>query len=271
METAPAAPSIRLYGRIILEGKIEALTGLHIGGSPGALAIGGVDLPVIRNAVNQEPYIPGSSLKGKMRSLWEKAQGVSCEYPVALNKAQPNKDVHIHACVTQTAYVDCPVCQIFGTLGQSGATYPTRIVVRDAPLDADSLKDVRTDMPFTEVKWEAAIDRVTSAATPRQIERVPAGAVFSPMQIVFNIYEAGDFERFLDVLTALQLVEDDYLGGQGSRGSGRVGFQELKLICKSTSNYEAGTPADLNLHQYDREALLSQMRSQIPLAANGGD
>jgi CRISPR-associated protein Csm3 len=253
---------IRLYGRILLEGEIEALTGLHIGGSPGALAIGGVDLPVIRNAVDQRPYIPGSSLKGKMRSLWEKANGAKQNRGIG-------KGVTIHACDTKAEYSQCPVCQIFGTLGQNEAAFPTRIVVRDVPLAEESLKDVRTDMPFTEVKWEAAIDRVTSAATPRQIERVPAGACFRQMQIVFNIYEAGDFARFLDVLTALQLVEDDYLGGQGSRGSGRVAFQHLTLTCKSTKDYQAGKTAELKSLQ-DGPAHLAWIRQCIPVDADGG-
>jgi CRISPR-associated protein Csm3 len=254
--------TIRLYGRIILEGEIEARTGLHIGGSPGALGIGGVDLPVIRNAVDQRPYIPGSSLKGKMRSLWEKATGAKQNRGIG-------KGVTIHACEKKEEYSQCPVCQIFGTLGQNEAAFPTRIIVRDVPLAEDSLKDVRTDMPFTEVKWEAAIDRVTSAATPRQIERVPAGAVFEPMQIVFNIYEAGDFERFLHVLTTLQMVEDDYLGGQGTRGSGRVAFRNLSLTCKSTENYQAGTTEEIDSLEGGR-AKLEWIRSQIPIPANGG-
>lgn len=254
--------SIKLYGRIILEGDIKTLTGLHIGGSPGALAIGGVDLPVIRNAVDQTPYIPGSSLKGKMRSLWEKATGVKQNRSIG-------KGVSIHACEQKIDYEKCPVCQIYGTLGQNEAAFPTRIVVRDVPLQADSLKDVRTDMPYTEVKWEAAIDRITSAATPRQIERVPAGAVFSQMQIVFNIYEPGDIERFLDVLTALQLVEDDYLGGQGSRGSGRVAFKNLKLTCKSTSDYDQGQ-SQLLEKLSDGRALLGWMQGQIAIVPPAG-
>lgn len=255
--------SIKLHGRIILEGDIEALTGLHIGGSPGAMAIGGVDLPVIRNAVDQTPYIPGSSLKGKMRSLWEKATG-------AHQNRSIGKGVSIHACEQKAEYQRCPVCQIFGTLGQSDAAFPTRIVVRDVPLAQDSLKDVRTDMPFTEVKWEAAIDRVTSAATPRQIERVPAGAIFSQMQIVFNIYEPGDIERFLDVLTVLQLVEDDYLGGQGSRGSGRVAFKNMTLTCKSTSDYDHGELRKLTKLS-DGRTMLEWMKAQITATPAGGD
>lgn len=254
---------IKLYGRIILNGTIEALTGLHIGGSPGALAIGGVDLPVIRNAVDQRPYIPGSSLKGKMRSLWEKATGAKQNTPIGQN-------VSIHACKNKADYANCQVCQIFGTLGQNDAAFPTRILVRDVPLAADSLQDVRTDMPYTEVKWEAAIDRVTSAATPRQIERVPAGAVFEQMQIVFNVYEATDVDRFLNVLTILQLVEDDYLGGQGSRGSGRVAFRNLTLTCRSTNNYQVSATQDLQSLQHG-SAQLAWLRSQIPVTAQGGD
>ena len=261
---------IQLFGRVILEGEIKAVTGLHIGGSPGALAIGGVDLPVIRNPVNQHPYIPGSSLKGKMRSLWEKAKGVRQNRSIG-------KGVSIHACDTKAEYEKCPVCQIYGTLGQSDAAFPTRIVVRDVDLDEASLGDAKTDLPFSEVKWEAAIDRVTSAATPRQIERVPAEAVFAEMQIVFNIYDANDHARFMDVLTALQLVEDDYLGGHGSRGSGRVRFQKLTVTCKSTKNYtDAKTFAvegetDVTLDKLVGNATLLQwMTESVRVQPNGG-
>lgn len=254
---------IKLYGRIILDGNIVALSGLHIGGSPGALAIGGVDLPVIRNGVNQQPYIPGSSLKGKMRSLWEKACG-------ATQNRSIGKNVSIHACEKKPEYDACPVCQIYGTLGQSDAAFPTRIVVRDVPLDVESLANAKTDLPFSEVKWEAAIDRVTSAATPRQIERVPAGARFHNMQIVFNVFDAGDHERFLDVLTALQLVEDDYLGGHGSRGSGRVRFDDLRITCKSTADYNQEHTQPLTSLQAGPE-LLGWMRETIPVASNGSN
>jgi len=255
--------SIQLYGRIILEGHIKTLTGLHIGGSPGALAIGGVDSPIIRNPLDQTPYIPGSSLKGKMRSLWEKSTRAKQNQPIG-------KGVSIHACMTKPEYDVCPVCQIYGSLGQSDAPFPTRIVVRDVSLQVCSLAKAKTDMPFSEVKWEAAIDRITSAATPRQIERVPAGAIFDNMQIVFNIYNQGDHARFLDVLTALALVEDDYLGGHGSRGSGRVRFEGLKVTCKSTANYQNGESRDFGtLGTLIDADLLSWMQTAIPLS-NGG-
>lgn len=252
--------TIRLHGRIFLEGQIKALTGLRIGGSPGALAIGGVDAPILRNPIDQIPYIPGSSLKGKMRSLWEKFNGVDMEHPI--------NNVKIHVCQNETTYQNCPVCQIYGTLGQGDASFPTRIVVRDVTLDKDSFKGAKTDLPYSEVKWEAAIDRITSAATPRQIERVPAGAIFPDMQIVFNVYDAADHERFLNVLTALQLVEDDYLGGHGSRGSGRIQFQKLNIICKAAAAYN--TPREYKLEALDAtDGLLPWLQECLPVSATG--
>lgn len=226
--------TIKLYGRVLLTGEIKTVSGLHIGGSPGALAIGGLDLPVIRDVVTQAPYVPGSSLKGKMRSLWEKLNGSPQNFPV---NRTPGKEVHIHVCEKAAEYAECPVCRIFGVPGDKESSAPTRLIVRDVALDPSSLADARTELLFAEVKWEAAIDRVTSAATPRQIERVPAGALFKPMELVFNVFEAGDRDRFRNVITALQLVEDDYLGGQGSRGSGKVVFQQLQITCKSADDY----------------------------------
>ncbi|MBN1933082.1 MAG: type III-A CRISPR-associated RAMP protein Csm3, partial [Anaerolineae bacterium] len=164
--------TITLHGRIILSGHVRAVSGLHIGGSPGALAIGNVDMPVIRDAVSGRPYIPGSSLKGKMRSLAEKLIG-------ATQNRNIGKDVTIHVAESREQYDRYWVNPVFGVPGEVkfDVPAPTRLVVRDVPLDWDSaaeLLNAKTDLPYTEVKWEAAIDRVTAAATPRQMERVPA-------------------------------------------------------------------------------------------------
>lgn len=225
-------PSVELLGRVVLRGDINVVTGLHIGGSGGAIAIGGVDMPVIRDVVNNRPYIPGSSLRGKMRSLSEKHSGAQQNKPLGQN-------VTIHVCKTAADYENCPVCKIFGVPATEGMGL-TRLVVRDVKLSEESaaeLEKAKTDLPYTEVKTEASIDRVTSAASPRQIERVPAGAVFSPMELVYSIYEPGDVDNFVRVVEALQLVEDDYLGGLGSRGGGKVEFRNLKLIMKPRGRY----------------------------------
>jgi CRISPR-associated protein Csm3 len=237
---------VDLYGRIFVRGKIKAMTGLHIGGSPTALAIGAVENPVIRDALTNRPYIPGSSLKGKMRSLWEKMTGAEQNWSLTRGRRikprerQP-KEVVIHLCDTKDEYQQCPVCQIYGVMGQSDASFPTRLVMRDVLLsdtEAERLdREAHTDLPYTEVKYEAVIDRVTSAAVPRPMERVPAGTVFEGFELVFSVYDVADLERFVNVFEAMQLLEDDYLGGQGSRGSGKIMFTDLSIQCRARNTY----------------------------------
>ena len=230
---------IKLYGRILLTGDIRLVTGLHVGISKETLDIGGVDMPIIRDPRTQEPYLPGSSLRGKMRSQWEKFKGVPQNWNLSKGREAPPreaKDVVIHLCTNKAGYDACPVCQIYGVPGDKDSSNPTRLIVRDVRLDITSLAQAKVDR-FTEVKAEAAIDRVTSAATPRSMERIPAGAILKGMELVFSVYTAADRTRFGDVLTALQLVEDDYLGGQGSRGSGKVAFENLAVTLKTGANY----------------------------------
>lgn len=240
-------PSIQLQGKIFLQGTINALTGLHIGGNSGELDIGGIDNPVIRNAFNRQPYIPGSSLRGKMRGLLDRHFNNPLEKRVG-------RDVRVHECQTPADYNTCPVCQVFGVAPirqLSGKTMPTRVIVRDTFLTPESLialDRADTDTDFTEIKTEVAIDRITSAATPRQQERVPAGTTFGPFQIVHSLYTQdendgsnqlqGELQYFDTVLAGIELLEDDYLGGAGSRGSGQIAFEDLKITFKSRECYE---------------------------------
>lgn len=231
MSNAPTI--VQLRGRIFLTFDIHAVTGLHIGGSPGTLAIGNVDNPVIRNPLTGEPYVPGSSLRGKMRSQQEKQLGRPQNTSIG-------RDVRIHICKTAAEYATCELCRTFGIPGEYDHSETSRLIVRDAFLtdgSREALRHARTDLPFTEVKWEAAIDRVTSAATPRQQERVPAGAVFRG-SLTFSVYDEGpDTRLFGRVLEALTLVEEDYLGGQGARGSGQVRFGQLELRVRQNRTY----------------------------------
>lgn len=230
---------IQLYGRVFIEAKIKTLTGLHIGGSNTDLEIGGLDKAVIRNPLTKRPYIPGSSLRGKMRSQMEKLLGLPQNRPIG--------QVTIHTCKTNAEFEKnggCPVCTVFGVPAEMGYNNHTRLVVRDAELtddSAQSLIDARTDLLYGELKTEVAIDRVTSAATPRTLERVPAGAVFGPAELVFGVYEAADFGRLKVVTDALQLVEDDYIGGAGSRGSGKVKFEGIRLYVRNGKDYSEKT------------------------------
>ena len=242
-------PNIKLHGKLIITGEIESVTGLHIGGAASGLDIGGIDNPIIRHPVSREPYIPGSSLRGKMRSLLDKHFGNEANQQI-------QRDVRIHECKKEPEYIKCPVCQIFGiTPGRTqdadrrGWTQlkPTRLLVRDVLLSKDPnlpLRNAKTDLPFTEVKWEATIDRITSAAVPRQNERVPPGAVFSPFELVYSLYDLNgegvkkDIKWLKYVFKAMELLEDDYLGGYGSRGAGKIAFQNVKVVYKSHAYYE---------------------------------
>ncbi|MBX6770615.1 MAG: type III-A CRISPR-associated RAMP protein Csm3 [Chloroflexi bacterium] len=262
---------LRFRGRVFLQGEVRAVTGLHIGGAAGALAIGGVDQPVVRNPLNDQPYLPGSSLRGKMRSLSEKFLGLPFNRQIS--------GVRIHSCRTTDSYRACDLCQVFGVPGSERGQVdfggPTRLLVRDIPLAPETVQQLdalETDLPYTEIKWEATIDRITSAAVPRQQERVPAGAVFAPLDLIYSVYETADVERFRLVLQALALVEDDYLGGQGSRGSGRVRFEKLTLAVRNRARYQQEArwdtsgdmrPADLLARWDTLKAWLSQ---QLPEA-----
>lgn len=248
---------ITLQGRIIIQGYVEAVTGLHVGGAAGALEIGGVDSPVIRNPLNNEPYLPGSSIRGKMRSLTEKLYG--SEQNFSISKVR-GKEVKIHTCQAgefpdnateeqeqtwrsayKTKFCTCPVCSVFGVTGDEPVPHPTSLIVRDAVLTDTSrqkLKEADTDFPLTEIKWEATIDRVTSAAVPRQIERVPAGTIFEGFELIYNIYDISGRDHFVTVLKALQLIEEDYLGGLGSRGGGKVKFKLSSIYARKGTGYE---------------------------------
>lgn len=292
------ATKVDLYGRIFVRGGIRAVTGLHIGRGKEELEIGGVENAVLRDPLTNRPYIPGSSLKGKMRSLWEKMTGRKQNWSLTKGREiQPHerepKEVVIHLCNKKDDYQHCPVCQIYGVMGQSEASFPTRLVVRDVLLsDAEAKRldeEAQTDVPYTEVKWEAAIDRVTSAATPRPMERVPADTCFQGMEMVFSIYEPDDRERFVNVLQAMQLLQDDYLGGLGSRGSGKVVFEKLSISVRANKTYGQEekwtempqvtadktqviadkTQVSLVLEQPNREKLIAWLKEKLPCQSYG--
>lgn len=242
---------ITLFGRLFIHGDIVLKTGLHIGGSGGAFAIGTVDNTVITNPMTGQPYIPGSSLRGKIRSLTEKYLGLPLRSMGSVKIHQPN---------TEGDYFESPVAQIYG-IPAMDFSLPTRLIVRDVDLRPDSaemLRRARTELPFTEVKWEVSIDRVTSQANPRQMERVPAGAVFGPMEMVFSFYRPGDVELLATLFDGMLLLEDDYLGGQGSRGSGKIAFSNLVISLKGGHNYR--DPIDFHKQYDDLAALLSDVQ-----------
>ncbi|MBA7525403.1 CRISPR system Cms endoribonuclease Csm3 [subsurface metagenome] len=190
---------VNLKAKIQISGRIKAVTGLAIGGTGGTLEIGGVDNPIIRNPLNNEPYIPGSSLKGKFRSLLEKFLGKELNNIVV---SRPNL-IRIHTCKTEEEYNKCPVCIVFGS-AERELNKPSRLIVRDSFLIDGieySKKELgeKGDLPFSELKTETVIDRITAQAMPRQLERVPAGAEFK-LNLIFDLYNQKDIEFLFDFL-----------------------------------------------------------------------
>lgn len=201
---------MKLLRKHIYAGTIRLVSGLHIGGSNTALNIGGIDNFVVRNPLSQEPYIPGSSLKGKLRSLIELKHGET-------NNGKPTEDVTSKAGA------------LFGVSASSSNSHPSRLIVRDAILT--NKKDLtRTDMQYTETKAEVNINRITAKPISgvRYTERVPAGAKFS-LSLILNVFD-GENEHELEntLKEALALLQDDYLGGSGSRGYGQIEFENLQ-------------------------------------------
>src|SRR6266851_1105933 len=187
MSSHTAKTELRFIGKLILEGSLECLTGLHIGGGKGALEIGGADNPVVKDAFGM-PYVPGSSLRGRLRSLLENALGLTSPAELVYLSKRRGQEVRIH----QSDRPDDEVCLLFGRNPgrmervegeplESRAASPARLAVYDAPLDPESITAQmreNLDDEVTEVKSENAIDRITSQANPRTLERVPSGARF---------------------------------------------------------------------------------------------
>lgn len=241
----------KLKSKIFIQGTIKALTGLHIGGNSIGMAIGGADKVVVRNPLTNEPYIPGSSLRGKMRSLLERARG---DEKFTTNneggffyelKTDENGKPKPEASAGRNS--ETLLGKLFGVSADKNNGQPTRLMVRDAHLTPASKKQLEnapnTDMPMTEVKTEVNIDRISSAANPRQFERVPAGAEFH-FELVLTLLENDDENQFLSLIReGLELVQHDSLGGHGSRGYGAVEFAVQKLQERTMQQYQKGEAA----------------------------
>ena len=218
-------------GNILIKGKIVCDTGLYIGESNDSLEIGGIDQMVIRDKSSDLPYIPGSSLKGKLRSLLELSDK---------NSTKNIKTGEGIACKCG----ECIPCKIFGfTLNTNqsvGFEGPTRIIVRDSFPDEktktfwENTDDITRG---TELKVENTINRIRGTAEhPRPTERIPKGSKFD-LNIVFSVYYEEDKENFKKIFDAINLLKNNYLGGSGSRGYGQVHFEINDIVEHPKSFY----------------------------------
>src|ERR1700691_5112940 len=187
MSSHTAQTELKLIGKLLLEGDLTCQTGLHIGAGKGSLEIGGADNPVVKDAFGL-PYIPGSSLRGKLRSMLEQSSGLAVPSELVYLSKRKGQEVRIH----QSDRPDDEIGLLFGRnpgrvervegeAREARSATPARLTVYDAPLDPESITAQMRDNlddEITEVKSENAIDRITSQSNPRTLERVPAGARF---------------------------------------------------------------------------------------------
>ncbi len=207
-----------------IKGKIILKSGLHIGAGDMEMHIGGTDNPVIKHPHTLEPYIPGSSLKGKVRALLELRSGLMTKTGGSPLSAKELKNL------SEEQKPECEkILKIFGASGadadEMAELGPTRVSFADCPLNGDWKRRVNEKrLPWTEVKSENSIDRISGTAKhPRFTERVPADTEFD-FSVTLKQFEGE--EDLLDyLLGGLKLLEMDALGGNGSRGYGRIAFE----------------------------------------------
>ncbi|MGK7926276.1 MAG: type III-A CRISPR-associated RAMP protein Csm3 [Spirulina sp.] len=272
-------PQKPLLGKLVITSNLVVKTGLHIGGGGESLDIGGIDKPVIRDPITKQPYLPGSSIKGKMRAILERW------LRKPLNRAGGSGTFRYESDDLEDGYTMlpgnkfvpfqgakyCPLSRVFGSTGDKcclkpevveasgldkkgtieiageiytktkGRNHPSRLIVRDCHLTDDSiqkLENIDTGLNMTEWKFENGIDRITSAANPRQLERVPAGAKFN-FEMVYTVENIEQAKEDLENLAiALAILEDDALGGHGSRGYGKVSFENFQAEYRSIDYYK---------------------------------
>ncbi|MBW4615249.1 MAG: type III-A CRISPR-associated RAMP protein Csm3 [Desmonostoc vinosum HA7617-LM4] len=327
-----------LLGKVIINSNLKLETGIHIGGGGERLDIGGLDKPVIRNPINRHPYLPGSSIKGKLRSILERLCKLPLNRPGGSGTYRYESDDLVDGYTeikTDNSSIlvrfdgakNCKVSRIFGSTGVNfwgksdvvnqerlervpnvearmiirhsseehrfarfetqatqighgeireqylkvkGRNAPARLIVRDCHLSDESIKlleRVDTGLYMTEWKFENGIDRVTAAANPRQLERVPAGAKFK-FELVYTVENAEQaIEDVQNIAIALAILEDDALGGHGSRGYGKVRFQNFEFSYRSLEQYRqitntpAGTSGLQSLQSANTQALLDNFGS----------
>lgn len=298
-----------LLGKFTLTSHLHVKTGLHIGGGGENLDIGGLDKPVIRDPLTKYPYLPGSSIKGKLRAILERLSnkplnrfGGSGTYRYESDDLVDGYTEIDNLDIPYEGANTCQISRLFGSTGgskfwmkpdlarqegfdeankqdtrrkeikgvehiqiQRGRNAPARLIVRDChllPESAEQLKRVDTGLYMTEWKFENGIDRVTAAANPRQLERVPAGSKFL-FELVYTVENPEQAIADLqNIAIALAILEDDALGGHGSRGYGKIQFEKLNLFYRDLNQYQQVTSSTI------RAASLQPIQNEVKDTAN---
>lgn len=212
------------FSKIAITGNIKLLSGLHIGGSSAFAAIGAIDSPIIRDSLTNLPIIPGSSLKGKMRTLLAKIYNKT----VASDPSQDNE----------------AILRLFGatnTNSDKKGIIRGKLLFRDALLINDDELLNKGAHSLTEVKFENTIDRLKAEAKPRQIERAMRGSIFK-FELIYEHDDNDSLQQINDdfqvIINGMKLLEEDYLGGNGTRGYGKIAFENIS-VKTVFGNYDA--------------------------------
>lgn len=299
-------PQKPLLGKFQFKSILLVETGLHIGGGGENLNIGGLDKPVIRDPLTQYPYLPGTSIKGKLRSILERV----LNKPLNRKGSRDTYRYESDDLVDGLTKIDgqfvkfqgartCELSRIFGSTGVScwvetdvarserlledkspketidgkeyanirGRNAPARLIVRDCHLlqeSIDALEKIDTGLYMTEWKFENGLDRITAAANPRQLERVPKGAKFH-FEMVYTVENADQARTDLrNLLRAVLILEDDALGGHGSRGYGKVKFQNLEFSYRDYQEVDSTKGSSLSLPSPTKLTFPVKDTSELP-------
>ncbi|MCU0542582.1 MAG: type III-A CRISPR-associated RAMP protein Csm3 [Oscillatoriaceae cyanobacterium Prado104] len=299
-------PQKQLLGKLHVKSILVVETGLHIGGGGETLNIGGLDKPVIRDPLTQRPYLPGSSIKGKLRAILERL----LNKPLNRKGSRDTYRYESGDLVDGVTEIDgqfikfqgaktCEVSRVFGSTGVkcwieteiarreellddnsekkqidgkeyakvTGRNAPARLIVRDCHLIEDSARElerVDTGLYMTEWKFENGLDRVTAAANPRQVERVPKGAKYQ-FEMVYTVEDATQAREDLrNILRAILVLEDDALGGHGSRGYGKIKFQNLEFLYRDYQGISEQGSSALSLPSHKELSAPIQDTTQLP-------
>lgn len=200
--------------KLIIEAELELLTGMHIGASNDFSPIGAVDSVVIKDPCTGMPIIPGSTIKGKLRSMMAKLLTDNYILP------EHEKD-------------DIRILKLFGSSAKNNII-EAKLQFSDLFMtNGEMLLKKNLDLGYTEIKFENTINRVTAVAMPRQLERVPKGAIFKFI-LIYNLFrsengEDSSKEDFTLISNAIKALQLDYIGGSGTRGYGKVSFSNFTL------------------------------------------
>jgi CRISPR-associated protein Csm3 len=213
----------KLIKHVEVTGTMVVQTGLRIGAGGSSLEIGGLDTPIIRHPVTRIPYVPGSSIKGKLRSLLE------------VNNFRIGNFLEPRATSGPCGCGGCVACWLFGCGDVRNTSEPTRLIFRDCVMREESVEQMQPLLSegifYSEVKTEVTMDRASGkvgTAGPRSMDRIAAGTKLD-FRVTVRVLEGDNEEEMKATLAkALQLLEAEGLGGSVTRGYGQVRFEDLQ-------------------------------------------